>query len=59
MFIRYSIDGKCNVLRVCVDVIILTGVWSEEIRDLTDSLGKEFEIKDLGQLKYFFDMKVA
>lgn len=42
-----------------MDDIILTGDWLDEITSLKDILGREFEIKDLGQLKYFLGMEVA
>ena len=39
--------------------IILTGNHEEEIKGLKDFLAKEFEVKDLGILKYFVGMEVA
>lgn len=59
MFIKHSLDGKRSILIVYVDDIILTGDWLDEITCLKDVLGREFEIKDLGQLKYFLGMEVA
>lgn len=44
---------------VYVNDIILTGDDTEEMNRLKMNLAKEFEIKDLGQLKYFLGMDVA
>lgn len=59
MFIKHSLDGKRAIMIVYVDDIILTGDWLDEITCLKNVLGREFEIKDLGQLKYFLGMEVA
>ena len=37
----------------------LKGNYEEEVQRLKDFLAKEFEIKDLGSLKYFLGMEVA
>lgn len=37
----------------------MTGDDIEEMSRLKKSLAKEFEIKDLGQLRYFLGMEVA
>ena len=42
-----------------MDDIILTGDEIVEMDRLKKNLAKEFEIKDLGTLKYFLDMEVA
>ena len=42
-----------------VDDIIMTGYYEGELEKINKSLAKEFEIKDLGHLTYFLDMKVA
>ena len=42
-----------------VDNIILIGDCFEETEYLKEVLGREFEIKDLGQLKYFLGTEVA
>ncbi|KAK2975560.1 hypothetical protein RJ640_011573 [Escallonia rubra] len=52
-------DGKRTILIVYVDDIILTGDDYEEMNRLKIILTKEFEIKDLGKLKYFLGMEVA
>lgn len=47
------------VLIVYVDDIILTGHVEEEVASLKGYLAEEFEIKDLGSLKYFLGLEVA
>lgn len=47
------------MLIVYVDEIILTGDNIDEMEQLKKSLASEFEIKDLGQLRYFLGMEVA
>ena len=42
-----------------VDDITLTGDYEEELINLKTILTKEFETKDLGNLKYFLGMEVA
>ncbi|WVZ66155.1 hypothetical protein U9M48_015421 [Paspalum notatum var. saurae] len=48
-----------TILTVYVDDIIITGDDTEEIRHLKKELGKAFEVKDLGQLRYFLGIEVA
>ena len=59
MFIKSSREGKRAIMIVYVDTIILTGDYVEEIVNLKQFLAREFEIKDLGQLRYFLGMEVA
>ncbi|RVX19263.1 Retrovirus-related Pol polyprotein from transposon RE1 [Vitis vinifera] len=59
MFIKHSNDGKIAILIVYVDDIILTGDHVTEMDRLKKSLALEFEIKDLGSLRYFLGMEVA
>ena len=42
-----------------VDDIVLTGDNEEDMQKLKTYLAKEFEIKDLGNLKYFLGIEVA
>ena len=58
MFVKTE-EGKKCILIVYVDDIILTGDHIEEISRIKVALGKEFEVKDLGNLKYFLGMEVA
>jgi hypothetical protein len=44
---------------VYVDDIIITGDNVEEIRHLKEHLAREFEVKDLGQLRYFLGIEVS
>uniref|UniRef100_A0A2N9G5A4 Integrase catalytic domain-containing protein n=1 Tax=Fagus sylvatica TaxID=28930 RepID=A0A2N9G5A4_FAGSY len=58
-FIRRRSDGRCIILLVYVDDIILTGDDTPGITHVKQSLGKVFEVKDLGALKYFLGIEVA
>ncbi|KAK8945162.1 hypothetical protein KSP39_PZI008022 [Platanthera zijinensis] len=58
LFIKYRL-GKITVLIVYVDDIVITGDDHEEIQNLKQKLAREFEVKDLGKLKYFLGIEVA
>ena len=58
MFVKKS-NNKIDVLIVYVDDIIMTGNDVEEIHNLKSRLAHEFEIKDLGSMRYFLGMEVA
>jgi hypothetical protein len=59
MFFKHSREGKIAILIVYVDDIIMTGDDIGEISDLKRRLEAEFDIKDLGKLKYFLGMEFA
>nr|CAN61034.1 hypothetical protein VITISV_041749 [Vitis vinifera] len=59
IFYKHSKDGKIAILIVYVDDIVLTGSDKEELERLKRRLATEFEIKDLGALKYFLGMEFA
>jgi hypothetical protein len=59
LFIKHSSQGKVTTLIVYVDGIVLTRNDDGEIQNLKQSLANEFEIKDLGSLKYFLGIEVA
>ena len=59
LFIKHSASGGITALLVYVDNIIMTGNYEKERDNLRKWLMKEFEIKELGLLKYFLGIKVA
>jgi hypothetical protein len=48
-----------TMLAVYVDDMIITGDDEGEIASLKKRLSKEFEVKDLGQLRYFLGIEIA
>jgi hypothetical protein len=48
-----------TILAVYVDDMIITGNDCLEITRLKRNLSKEFEVKDLGQLRYFLGIEIA
>ena len=59
MFFKHTGEEKIVILIVYVDNIIVTENDCDEIRRLKEILAKEFEIKDLGILRYFLGIEVA
>ena len=59
LFYKRSSSGGVTILLVYVDDMIVTGNNLLGIDQLQDQLKKEFEIKALGQLKYFLGIEVA
>ena len=51
--------GKVTALIVYVDDMVVTGNDLSEITALQRKLAAEFELKDLGNLKYFLGIEVA
>lgn len=58
LFVRNN-GGRITTLIVYVDDMAVTGNDHDEIAKLQLLLAKEFELKDLGQLKYFLGIEVA
>jgi hypothetical protein len=58
LFIKHRLS-KVTVLIVYVDDMIITGDDEEEIPRLQKELATEFEMKNLGGLKYFLGIEVA
>ena len=59
LFLKHSNEGKVTALIVYVDDIVVTGNDTVEMGKLKTYLAKEFEIKDLGTLRYFLGIEVA
>ncbi|KAK2977889.1 hypothetical protein RJ640_022680 [Escallonia rubra] len=59
LFYKHSKEGKIAILIVYVDDIIITGDDRGELDTLKLYLAGEFELKDLGALRYFLGMEVA
>ena len=59
LFIQHSATGGVTALIVYVDDIVVTDNNKEGMAQLKECLLKEFEIKDLGRLKYFLGIEVA
>ncbi|RVX23040.1 Retrovirus-related Pol polyprotein from transposon TNT 1-94 [Vitis vinifera] len=55
LFVKKSRAGKLAILIVYVDDIILSGNDMGELQNLKKYLSEEFEVKDLGNLKYFLE----
>ncbi|CAN6448059.1 unnamed protein product [Victoria cruziana] len=58
LFIKSDGERRC-ILLVYVDDMIITGSDKEEILRLKQCLLKEFDLKDLGKLRYFFGVEFA
>ncbi|PRQ31062.1 putative RNA-directed DNA polymerase [Rosa chinensis] len=58
LFLKHQC-GKVTALIIYVDDMVVTGDDLEEIQRLQGQLSSEFEMKDLGSLKYFLGIEVA
>ena len=59
LFIKHSDEGGVTILLVYVDDIIVARNDENEKEALKKCLVREFEIKELGRLKYFLGIEVA
>ncbi|WKA06926.1 hypothetical protein VitviT2T_024803 [Vitis vinifera] len=59
LFMKHSKECEMTLFIVYVDDIIITGDDEEGIGNRKKLLAREFEIKDLGQLRYFLGMEVG
>jgi Reverse transcriptase (RNA-dependent DNA polymerase) len=51
--------GKITTLIIYVDYMVITGDDGVEIKNLKEKLSREFDIKNLGGLKYFLGIEVT
>ncbi|KAM2306236.1 hypothetical protein ACFXTH_025703 [Malus domestica] len=58
LFIKRN-GGRVTLLIIYVDDMVVTGDDTEEMERLQEYLSSEFEMKDLGGLKYFLGIEVA
>lgn len=56
---RHTAEGKVIILSKYVDDIILKGDCADGIQETKAYLASKFEIKDLGNIKYFFEMEMT
>ena len=54
----YRHDSHILYLLLYVDDIVLTGSHAAFITHFVDQLGQEFDVKDLGSLRYFLGLEV-
>ena len=59
LFTKIKEDGRRTILIVYVDDIIITGDDNQEIEKLKEQLRQAFEVKELGELRYFLGLEVA
>ncbi|GJY43502.1 putative RNA-directed DNA polymerase, partial [Tanacetum coccineum] len=55
----YQVDGVYVVILIYVDDVIIVGNNTKKIQQTKKELDKEFNIKNLGPLKYFLGIEVA
>ena len=58
LFLRRTNKGTILLL-LYVDDMIITGDDLSDIQELKDFLSQQFEMKDLGHLSYFLDLKIT
>jgi len=58
VFYRHQ-GSHIAILAVYVDDIVINGDDVEEIKKLKERLGRAFEVKDLGPLRYFLGIEIA
>ena len=54
-----SLEGESFIIGVYVDDIVLAGKSDKTMADVKRALSDKFEMKDLGELNYFLDVKIV
>ena len=58
-FIHHEYHGRCIIISVYIDGIIIIGDDASRIVHLKHGLRRSFDIKNLGPLRYFVGIEVA
>ena len=58
-FIRRQSQGRCIIISIYVDDIIITGDDASGIVQVKRDLGTSFDVKDFGSFRYFLGIEVA
>ncbi|MCO5614227.1 hypothetical protein L7F22_068507 [Adiantum nelumboides] len=58
LFLKH-VDGEIIVIVIYVDDLILTGSHDEKILDVKKSLLRQFNMKNLGELRYFLGIEIV
>ncbi|MCO5564765.1 hypothetical protein L7F22_018433 [Adiantum nelumboides] len=53
------VDGEISVVVIYVDDLILTRSHDGQIMDVKKSLSRQYNMKDLGELRYFLGIEIA
>lgn len=59
LFIKKNQDGDILIISLYVDDLIITGNNEQLIEDFKNSMKKEFDMSDLGCMKYFLGVEVV
>ena len=59
LYVKKTGCGGLIVIVIYVDDLIITRSKKDEIMDVKRVLGTEFDMKDLGELKYFLGIEVV
>lgn len=57
-FLKHEDEGKCLIISLYVDDLIYTGNDVELCENFKKSMKLEFDMSDLGKMKYFLRVKV-
>jgi hypothetical protein len=58
LFLKHANGGKCLIISLYVDDLIYTGNDVELCEKFKESMKLEFDMSDLGKMKYFFGVEV-